>query len=149
MFIKGILKFLAPLPPALLMLALAGCGAPATPQTDPRTSRDLLGFLQPGHTAQEAVRMKLGTPAATFEQNRIWTYWILGDRKENDFMVLPKTNYPGWGWEHHNSLVLVFDAHGILQKQNLVSVQCLGIRLSDAEAGKPAPPSPTRPGPEK
>jgi len=101
----------------LLAVWLAGC---ATPTPIPGASRDLLKFLQIGKTTREEVLLKLGQPSASFEHEKIFTYRVGEDIKQGFYVVTPKAVMP---WQQvRYSLVLVFDEGGILQKQNLVTV---------------------------
>src|SRR6266404_9929626 len=98
----------------LLALWLAGCATPI-----PGASPNLLKFLQIGKTTREEVLLKLGQPSASFEHELILTYRVGEDIKQGFYVVTPKAVMP---WQQvRYSLVLVFDAGGILQKQNLVT----------------------------
>ena len=98
---------------------LAGCTT--TPTTDPSASSELLRFLDIGHTAREDVLLKLGRPSAEFEMAKILTYRIGEDPARGLYRVSRKRSQP---WESvRYSLVLVFDATGVLQRQNLVRVR--------------------------
>lgn len=104
---------------ALLLGLLAGCAT--TPTTDPGASSELLKFLNIGHTTREEVLLKLGRPSAAFEMAKILTYRIGEDPARGFYLVSPNRNQP---WESvRYSLVLVFDATGVLQRQNLVRVR--------------------------
>lgn len=89
--------------------------------TIPGASPNLLAFLHPGETTRQEVVLKLGQPSGTFEQDRILTYRLGEDGQQGYFIVTPKSLMP-WSQVRH-SLVLVFDARGVLEKQSLVPVQ--------------------------
>ena len=99
----------------LLAICLMGCAA----MTIPGASPDLLGFLVKGRTTRSQVLTTLGQPSARFEGDRILTYRI-GHRNEQGYYVIVPGEY---GWTAQYSLVLVFNARGVLQKQNLVEVR--------------------------
>lgn len=104
---------------AILLLAvwyLVGCMTPI-----PGASPNLLAFLNPGHTTRQEVVLKFGQPSGAFEQERILTYRLGEDPQQGYFLVTPKSLMP-WSQVRH-SLVLVFDAQGVLEKQSLVPVQ--------------------------
>ena len=104
---------------ALLLGLLAGCATTTT--TDPGASSELLKFLNIGHTTREEVLLKLGKPSAAFEMEKILTYRIGEDPARGFHLVSPNVNQP---WKSVlYSLVLVFDATGVLQRQNLVRVR--------------------------
>ena len=64
--------------------------------------------------------LKLGQPSASFEQDRILTYRVGEDSKQGYYLISPNPLRP---WEQvHYSLVLVFDARGVLEKQSRVLV---------------------------
>jgi hypothetical protein len=87
----------------------------------PGASLDLLKFLQIGQTTRQQVLLKLGQPSASFEQEKILTYRLGEDPKQGYYLISPKAALP---WQAvHYSLVLVFDANGLLERQSLVTVQ--------------------------
>lgn len=104
----------------ILCLALAGllAGCVTTPQlaADPR----LLDFLQDGQTAKDTVILKLGQPSATLESGHILTY-RLGQEKKRGY-YLREAGATNW-LELKYSLVLVFDARGVLERHSLVEVR--------------------------
>lgn len=112
----------------LLSLIVAGCATVAIPGAD----LHLLQFLQSGQTTRREVVLKLGQPSATFEQERILTYRLGHDPKQG-YYVVSSTRVlssqgnlymvPEFSWEvARYSLVLIFDANGVLEKQSLVPV---------------------------
>lgn len=111
---RGSRKWLALLMTALFALWLTGCA------TIPGARKDLLTFLQVG-TAREEVMLRLGQPSGVYERERILTYRIGEDHQQGKYIVSLKTMMPYWEQVRY-SLVLVFDANGRLEKQNLVPV---------------------------
>ncbi len=103
---------------ALFFLLSAGC---ETPRIIPGASLDLLRFIQEGKTTREEIVLKLGQPAASFEQEKILTYRLGEDPKQGYFLIVPN-QLRQWQAVAH-SLVLVFGADGVLQKHSLVKVQ--------------------------
>ena len=101
---------------ALVVSALAGCAA-----TIPGARADLLTFLRAGETTREEVVLKLGQPSARFEQGRVFTYRVGRDAKQGYHVVTQNPRQPWEGVRY--SMVLVFDASGVLEKQSLVAVQ--------------------------
>jgi hypothetical protein len=102
----------------LLLLAFAGCmAAPVIPGASP----DLLKFLQDGASTREQIMLRLGQPSATYEQEKILTYRVGENKAQGYYLVTPNQLRQ---WEDvRYSLVLVFDAGGLLQKHSLVAVQ--------------------------
>lgn len=79
---------------------------------------DLLKFLSDGQTARTDVILHLGQPSASFESEKVLTYRIGGDVKDGHFVREAAS------WAHTNfSLVLVFDADGILTSHSLVRIR--------------------------
>jgi hypothetical protein len=104
----------------LLLLALVGVIAGCA-RTISGARPDLLSFLRTGTTSREEVLLKLGEPSASFERDRILTYRIGKDPRQGYYVVLP-TVFEQWQQVRY-SLVLVFDAGGVLEKESLVAVQ--------------------------
>lgn len=100
----------------LCTMVLEGCNTPRIPGAN----RDLIAFLQIGHTTRQETILKLGQPSASFEQEHILTYRLGQDPKQGYYIVTPRPVLP---WQCVRfSLVLVFDSAGVLQKQSLVPV---------------------------
>ena len=83
-----------------------------------------------GKTTKEEVLLKLGTPSAQFQGERIFTYRLVADEKE--LMPAPRevvatrlpTPYSMSGWrESAYNLVVIFDERGILQRHSLIKVK--------------------------
>jgi len=82
---------------------------------------DLLAFLQNGVTTRADAVLQLGTPTATLEQEKIITFRIGQDPKQGYYVVSPRQASP---WQSvRYSLVLVFNAEGVLQRHRLVLVE--------------------------
>jgi hypothetical protein len=113
----------------LLMIALlSSC---ATPRVHPMDTRllfhsELLGFVRDGTTTREEVLLKLGIPSAQFEGEKILTYQLRVDQAGKWHLVAPQINavtgLRQWR-EETCSLVLVFDAEGVLRKHSLIEAK--------------------------
>ena len=79
----------------------------------------LLDFISDGQTTRTEVILSLGQPSATFENERIQTYRIGGNRESGYFV----RDTPGTWYETSFSLVLIFDAHGTIEAHSLVKVR--------------------------
>jgi hypothetical protein len=107
--------------PALAVLGWCGCATPTPPGISP--DANILGFLKNGATRRAEVVERLGEPSAVFEQDHILTYRVAGDSKRG-FWIRGRVGQPNFGWIGvNNSLVLVFDESGVLQRHSLVAVQ--------------------------
>lgn len=113
----------------VLLMALAACATPkvqAIPAEQVIRS-DLLSFVHDGVTTREEVLLKLGTPSAQFEGQRILTYQIRIDKDGGASVFWPRRSelHPGLThWEPGvYSLVLVFGADGVLAKHSLVGAK--------------------------
>ena len=105
---------------ALLLVSLAGC---ATEQTVPGARPDLLAFLQDGSTTRTDAILRLGQPSSTLERENILTFRIGEDMKQGYYLIAAREHMQ-WQWESARySLVLVFNAEGVLQQHNLVLVK--------------------------
>ena len=120
-----------------LSLVLVSC-APTLQQLAPAEAEQRwLPFLQDGKTTKEEVVLKLGTPSAQFQGERILTYRLAedrGSRFEETKGLIPTPReivalapQPGqlvsaWVRGTYN-LVLVFDQRGVLQKHSFIKVK--------------------------
>ena len=102
---------------AAFSFLLSAC---ATNVNIPGEDPQLLEFLRDGATTRDEVLLKLGQPSATFETERVLTYRIRGEARQGYVVGIPLQG--SWQGVTH-SLVLIFDANGVLQKHSLVSVQ--------------------------
>jgi hypothetical protein len=86
---------------------------------------DLLVFLTDEKTTRQEVIVALGQPSGRFESERIVTYRLGYEPKNNGYYVVEREAGPsGWPtWLRAKySLVLVFDDAGVLRKHSLVEV---------------------------
>lgn len=95
-----------------LLALLSACAS------TPIGKRDLLDFLQDGKTTKEEVFLHLAEPSAMFEGGRIFTYRLNED--EGGYTIKGSKEK---GWSGKYSLVLSFDANGVLRRHALVRVQ--------------------------
>ena len=105
----------------LVMLSLAGCATAPPVKGRP----DLLNFLTDGKTKKEEVLTTLGRPSGRFESQKILTYRLGYEAKNNGYYVVKREPTPsGWPvWTLTKfSLILVFDDASVLQKHSLVKV---------------------------
>ncbi len=93
-----------------IICILPGCATPIG-------HRDLLDFLNDGITRTEEVHQKLGEPSARYENSRIVAY-RLGRDEAGYFLVKSSRDWS----EAQYSLVLVFNANGILRRHSLIKV---------------------------
>jgi len=111
-----------------LIIMVVSCATPHIQPTDTKLlfNSELLGFIQDGITTREEVVLKLGTPSAQFEGEKILTYQLRVDKAGNWHLVAPQisttTGFREWR-EETCSLVLVFGADGVLQKHSLVEAK--------------------------
>ncbi len=104
------------------VVMLAGCATPKIQLADAQMLLNLeLTFIKDGETTREEVALKLGVPSAQLEGDRILMYQFRAgeDGKLNLVSPIFSGNLRGWG-SGTSSLVLVFDARGILQKHSMV-----------------------------
>lgn len=114
-----------PLRGLLGLALLAGCAPPQLRQAAPAELRqEWLAFLCDGKTTREEVLLRLGTPSAHLEGERILTYaysrngegaWAPAGRIWGRAQKLPVYSDP-----RVSSLVLVFAADGRLVRHGLV-----------------------------
>lgn len=86
---------------------------------------ELLGFLADGKTTKEIALLALGQPSGWFESEKILTYRLGYEPKDNRYyLVERKTTISGWPtWTVSTfSLVLVFDDTCLLRRHSLVKV---------------------------
>lgn len=105
---------------------LLACRPPMLQQGEPSFLHiGSLAFLEDGKTTREAVLLRLGTPSAHFEGDRILTYgvwkssaggWIRRGRS-----LAPSQKGLHLGFQQPtDDLVLVFDPAGLLMRHSLV-----------------------------
>ncbi|MGA9450994.1 MAG: hypothetical protein WBW41_06580 [Verrucomicrobiia bacterium] len=105
-----------------LALTLVGCATTPPPL---KGNPDLLIFLLDGKTTRTEAITTLGQPSGRFESDKILTYRLGYEPKNNGYAVVEReptaSGWPTWTAAKF-SLVLVFDDAGILQKHSLVKV---------------------------
>jgi hypothetical protein len=112
-----------------VLIFSAGCAATPKIQlvSDERLIRsDLLSFIRDGMITREEVLLKLGTPSAQFEGQRILTYSILLDKDGKAHLFWPgPSNLVKLTHKEPviYSLVLVFGPNGLLEKHSLVGAK--------------------------
>ena len=85
-----------------LIIMVASCATPHIQPTDtqPLFNSELFGFIQDGITTREEVVLKLGTPSAQFEGEKILTYHLRIDQAGNWHLVAPQifapTGFRAW-----------------------------------------------------
>ena len=94
------------------LLGLAGC------TSLPAGRDDLLAFLADGATLRTEVHEHLGGPSRSFEESRLESYRV--GRSPAGWFVLPRRE--GWN-DARYSLVLEFDAQGVLKRHALIEVR--------------------------
>lgn len=111
-----------------LMILAAGCATPKIQPADPQLlfKSDLLSFVRDDVTTREEVVLKLGTPSAQIEGDKILMYQLKVDEDGKWHLVAPQWNtYIGLRtWDPGTcSLVLIFGYDGVLHKHSLVMAQ--------------------------
>ncbi len=113
-----------------LISVLAACATPRIQPIDPQVFLNSeLAFIKDGIITREEVALKLGVPTAQLEVDRILMYQFRAGEDGKWHLVSPKFSgrLNNWGlreWEKGTmSLVLAFDAAGILQKHSMVVSQ--------------------------
>jgi hypothetical protein len=114
---------------AILLLCctvlLAGCVPPDPVQLKPKLESGPLGFLQDGKTTRDEIFLKLGEPSAKFEGERILTYRL--NYSPDIGLSIGGLPYVAPGYAAPDSagysLVLIFNAAGILEKHNAVPLK--------------------------
>jgi hypothetical protein len=106
---------------SVFILTLVGCAALPL-----KGSADLLNFLADGKTTRAEVLTTLGQPSGRFENDKILTYRLGFEPKNNGYYVVEReanwaTGWPSWTLAKY-SLVLCFDDFGVLSKHSLVEV---------------------------
>jgi len=107
----------------LTAMALAGCAN--TPPPPLKGSPDLLSFLSDGKSSRTEVITTLGQPSGQFESEKILTYRLGFEPRNNGYYVVERelvaSGWPTWT-DAKFSLVLIFDDAGILRRHSLVKV---------------------------
>ncbi|NWJ40932.1 MAG: hypothetical protein HXX12_08165 [Geothrix sp.] len=109
----------------LSLVLLAGCTPPLLRQAQPAELRaEWLAFLVDGRTTREEVLLRLGTPSAHLEGERILTYAFSrrasGARTREGRSLDREQKVPVFRAHGMENLVLVFAADGSLIRHSLV-----------------------------
>ena len=74
----------------LIILLIAGCAETRLQTVDDATLQQQLALLEDGKTTKEAILLKFGIPSSQFEGERILTYRLRFNQKENRFEVVSR-----------------------------------------------------------
>ncbi len=111
----------------LIILLLSGCAETRLQTVDDATMQQQLALLEDGKTTKEGILLKFGIPSSQFEGERILTYRLRFNQKENRFEVISREvdrkdpRFAEWIQTEYN-LVLVFDEKHILQKHSMLRI---------------------------
>lgn len=107
----------------------SGCATPEVRPVELAEVREapLVSFIRDGATTREEVLLRLGTPAASFENDRILAYQIRSREDGTLAVFWPRRleldlplNYTS---PEIYSLILVFDARGVVVRHSLVGAR--------------------------
>jgi outer membrane protein assembly factor BamE (lipoprotein component of BamABCDE complex) len=111
----------------LILLLLSGCAETKLQTLDDSVLQQQLALLEDGKTTKQDILLKFGIPSLQFEGERILTYRLRFNQKENRFEVISREvdrldpRFAEWMRTEYN-LVLVFDDKHILQKHSMLRV---------------------------
>jgi hypothetical protein len=111
----------------LIILLLSGCAETRLQTVDDATLQQQLALLEDGKTTKEDILLKFGIPSSQFEGEKILTYRLRFNQKENRFEVVSREvdrrdpRFAEWMQTEYN-LVLVFDERHILQKHSMLRI---------------------------
>jgi outer membrane protein assembly factor BamE (lipoprotein component of BamABCDE complex) len=111
----------------MILLLLSGCAETRLQTVDDATLQQQLALLEDGKTTKEDILLKFGIPSSQFEGERILTYRLRFNQKENRFEVVSREvdrrdpRFAEWMQTEYN-LVLVFDEKHILQKHSMLRI---------------------------
>jgi outer membrane protein assembly factor BamE (lipoprotein component of BamABCDE complex) len=111
----------------LIILLLSGCAETRLQTVDDATLQQQLALLEDGKTTKEDILLKFGIPSSQFEGEKILTYRLRFNQKENRFEVVSREvdrrdpRFAEWMQSEYN-LVLVFDERHILQKHSMLRI---------------------------
>jgi hypothetical protein len=111
----------------LLILLLSGCAETRLQTVDDSILQQQLAPLEDGKTTKEDILLKFGIPSSQFEGERILTYRLRYNQKENRFEVVSAEvdrrdpRFREWVQTEYN-LVLVFDEKHILQRHSMLRI---------------------------
>ena len=103
---------------AAMLLLLGGCTTYKTGPPQLTSNVPLLAYLQSGKTTRQELERDWGPPAASLQQGRIVFYRLEGNGSRLRF------SEEAGGWKQsRQSLVLIFNPVGVLEKSSLVRIQ--------------------------
>jgi len=111
----------------MILLILSGCAETRLQTVDDATVQQQLVLLEDGRTTKEDILLKFGIPSSQFEGEKILTYRLRFNQKENRFEVISREvdrrdpRFTEWVQTEYN-LVLVFDEKHILQKHSMLRI---------------------------
>lgn len=111
----------------LILLLLSGCAETKLQTLDDSVLQQQLALLEDGKTTKQDILLRFGIPSAQFEGERILTYRLRFNQKENRFEVISREvdrrdpRFAEWMQTEYN-LVLVFDDKHVLQKHSMLRV---------------------------
>jgi len=111
----------------LLILLLSGCAETKLQTVDDSILQQQLALLEDGKTTKEDILIKFGIPSSQFEGERILTYRLRFNQKENRFEVVSvevdrrDPRFREWLQTEYN-LVLVFDEKHILKRHSMLRI---------------------------
>lgn len=111
----------------LILLLLSGCAETKLQTLDDSVLQQQLALLEDGKTTKQDILLKFGIPSCQFEGERILTYRLRFNQKENRFEVISREvdrrdpRFAEWMQTEYN-LVLVFDDKHVLQKHSMLRV---------------------------
>ncbi len=107
---------------SIFFISLPGGCTPRVQTVDPQLLLNSeLQFIKDGVTTREEVSLNLGVPSGQLEGDRILMYQFHMDETGKWQLISPKFSGGLRAWESGAiSLVLVFDAAGVLQKHSMV-----------------------------
>ena len=111
----------------LILLLLSGCAETKLQTLDDSVLQQQLALLEDGKTTKQDILLKFGIPSCQFEGERILTYRLRFNQKENRFDVISREvdrldpRFAEWMQTEYN-LVLVFDEKHVLQKHSMLRI---------------------------
>ena len=111
----------------LILLVLSGCAETKLQTLDDSVLQQQLALLEDGKTTKQDILLKFGIPSCQFEGERILTYRLRFNQKENRFEVISREvdrldpRFAEWMQTEYN-LVLVFDDKHVLKKHSMLRV---------------------------
>lgn len=111
----------------LILLVVSGCAETRLQTVDDSILQQQLALMEDGKTTKQEILLKFGIPSAQFEGEKILTYRLRFNQKENRFEVVSREvdrrdpRFAEWLQTEYN-LVLVFDEKHILQKHSMLRI---------------------------